>query len=187
MQNQKSNIKYLELDEVRRIAGGIKLRRIRDWRDRAIIETLFSTGLRVAELVDLPEAPFVGASGQTLELSITGKGGYQRTIYFSPRALEAVKGYLVKKFEKGQDQEDTRLFALTTRAVEYVVKKRGEKVGISCHPHMLRHSFATDLMDKDVDLRIVQEFLGHRSIASTQVYTHVKNSKLKDIHSKLYK
>lgn len=184
MKNQKRKIKFLTQKEVRSIIDGIGNRkRVRLLRDKAILEVLFSTGLRISECLALPDAPFVSAKGQTFEMSIVGKGKWQRTIYFSPVCLKAIKEYLAMR----QDS-DTLLFPLTVRAVQIMVKKRALKVGLEgVHPHTIRHSFATDLLNKGVNLFEVKEFLGHRSITSTQEYLHATNQQLKNIHSKLYK
>ena len=183
MSNRK--IRFLTDREVRQIIDSIGIaKRGKALRDRAIFEVLFSTGVRVHELVALPDAPFMEVAGKTLELSITGKGGYQRTIYFSPRCLKAVKEYLQYR----KNNESLELFPMGIRAVQVMVKKRGRAAGFEdIHPHMLRHSFATDLLGKGVDLRMVQIFLGHKRIATTEIYTHVTNPQLKNIHSKLYK
>jgi site-specific recombinase XerD len=184
MQTQKRRIKFLEEKEVRQIIDKIGVRKkFRVLRDRAILETLFSTGLRVSEMCSLPDAPFESCKGETLELSITGKGGWQRTIYFSPTALKAIRDYLPYK----KDAELT-LFSIKKRGVELMIKKRSLAAGFEgVHPHTIRHSFACDLLRKGVNLFDVKEFLGHRSITSTQVYLHATNEQLKNIHSKLYK
>ncbi len=187
MQNQKRKIKFLTHKQVRQIIEGVGVRKkFRNVRDIAIIETLFSTGLRVSECLALPEAPFASFKGQTFEMAITGKGGYQRTVYFSPSCLKAIREYIQIRMLKSNNTS-TLLFPLTVRAVEYMVKRRAAKVGIECHPHTLRHSLATDMLNKGVNIFEVKEFLGHRSITSTQEYLHATNAQLKNIHSKLYK
>src|SRR3990167_1183609 len=175
-------IKFLTDKEIRQIIDKIGVaKKPRTMRDRAILETLFSTGLRVHELVALPDAPFISAAGQTLELSITGKGGWQRVIFFSPQCLKAIKDYQAVRRDNGLE-----LFPLTVRAVHMIVKRRGEAAGFGwIHPHTIRHSFATDMLRKGVNLFDVKEFLGHRSITSTQVYLHATNPELKNIHTKL--
>lgn len=184
MKNIKSKIKFLEEKEIQQIITAIgRKKRKKQLRNKALILTLFSTGLRVSELISLPDAPFIECKGQTLELSITGKGGWQRTIYFSPTCLEAIRDYL-----KVRNDSDTRLFPITQRAVQIAVKKMAERAGFEgVHTHTIRHSFACDLLRKGVNLFDVKEFLGHRSITSTQVYLHATNEQLRNIHSKLYK
>ena len=167
-------------------------------RDRAILEILFSTGLRVAELVALNREQIkIPKNTQELELSVIGKGERIRTVYFSERAVKSLKKYLDKRsdidealfinYKPGiEERGDER--RLTTRSIENIVKKYIKICGlpITSTPHTLRHSFATDLLTQGVDLRIVQEFLGHQNIATTQIYTHVANKQLKDIHRKIH-
>lgn len=184
MKTTNRKIKFLTDKEVRQIIDGIGVaKKPRTMRDKAILETLFSTGLRVHELIALPDAPFIQAVGQTMELSIMGKGGRQRTIYFSPLCLKAIKNYLALR-----EDSELLLFPLTIRAVQIIVKKRATDAGFGwVHPHTLRHSLATDMLRKGVNLFDVKEFLGHASINTTQVYLHATNPELKNIHTKLYK
>jgi site-specific recombinase XerD len=167
-------------------------------RDRAILEVLFSTGLRVSELVHLNiEDLRLKKDSTDLEVAITGKGSKVRAIYFSERAVKAIQKYLQKRFDMdpalfinykpgiaktGQDRR------LSVKSVEEIVKKYVKLSGlpINATPHTLRHSFATDLLSHGVDLRLVQEFLGHKNIATTQIYTHVTNKQLRDVHKKVH-
>lgn len=188
-------VKFLDGMQVERLCASVDINSTAGLRDRAILESLFSTGLRVAELVALDCKQFEGAqSTSDFELSIVGKGGYVRTVYFSQRALVWVIKYLNSRKntdeplfirEKGPGDDSRRL---TTRAVENIVQKYAKKAGLPflATPHTLRHSFATDLLTQGVDLRSVQEFLGHRNIATTQVYTHVTSKRLRDIHRKFH-
>ncbi|MFB6212516.1 MAG: tyrosine-type recombinase/integrase [Candidatus Magasanikbacteria bacterium] len=164
-------------------------------RNRAILETLFSTGMRVSELVDLDRDQIEPSLEQeSLELGIVGKGNKARTVYFSNKALKWLKKYL----ETRNDDADA-LFVnyrkrsdasrrLTTRSIEKIVKNTAIEAGLPSNttPHVLRHSFATNLLNQGVDLRVVQEFLGHESITATQIYTHVTSKKLKDIHKEFH-
>lgn len=164
-------------------------------RDRAILEILFSTGLRVSELVSLNRDQIkIPENIKDLELTIIGKGGSLRTVFISERALTWLKKYLDTRKDKdkalfihyrGPKKSELRL---TTRAVEKMVKKYCLQAGIPIvtTPHSIRHSFATDLLIQGVDLRLVQEFLGHKNIATTQVYTHVTKHHLKEIHRKYH-
>jgi len=179
----KRNIKFLEEAEIRQIINAIP-DDSRGRRDRALLEVLFSTGLRISEALTLSDAPFVKETKGTLELSITGKAGWQRVIFISPIALKVVKNYL-----KFRTDSNLHLFPITARRAQMMIKERAKKAGIEKRvtPHMLRHSFATDLLRKGVDIRLVQQFLGHRSLNNTMIYTHVTNNQLKEVHKKLYK
>lgn len=183
MKTPKRQISFLEAKEVRQIIDKIKPEGSRNLRDRALIEVLFSTGLRIAECLNLPDAPFMNNEKKTLELSITGKGGWQRVIYFSPKALQAVRDYLAVRKDS-----DILLFPITSRAAQLMCKKRAKVAGIDkrVSPHVFRHSLATDLLKRGVDIAFVSKFLGHRSLQNTMIYTHVVNKDLLDIHKKLY-
>lgn len=188
-------VKFLSLEHIEKLFDSIDVRTASGIRDRAIIEVLFSTGMRVAELISLDRKQIEGfKTGQDLEISIIGKGSHVRTVYFSPRAISWVKKYLAARKDtdpalfirfKGPKSDSLRL---TTRAIEEIVQKYARFAGLPviATPHTLRHSFATDLLNEGVDLRSVQEFLGHKNIATTQVYTHVTNKRLKDIHQKYH-
>ncbi|OGZ95337.1 MAG: hypothetical protein A2847_03140, partial [Candidatus Sungbacteria bacterium RIFCSPHIGHO2_01_FULL_50_25] len=188
-------VKFLPLDQIEKLLGTPNTKTETGARDRAILETLFSTGLRVAELAALDRKQLAGAKNKTeFELSIIGKGSYPRIVYFSERALYWIKEYLLRRTD-----EDDALFIrlkgptnaplrLTTRGIEAIVQKYTKAAGLPvlATPHTIRHSFATDLMTQGVDIRTVQEFLGHRNIATTQVYTHVTSKRLRDIHKKFH-
>lgn len=188
-------VKFLDASQVEKLCSMADSCTAAGLRDRAILESLFSTGLRVAELVALGRKQFYGAEKKTdFEISIIGKGGYPRTVYFSERALFWVKKYLAIRRDdedplfiryKGPGSDSQRL---STHAIEDIVEKYAKKAGLPflATPHTLRHSFATDLLTHGVDLRSVQEFLGHRNIATTQVYTHVTSKRLRDIHRKFH-
>jgi site-specific recombinase XerD len=187
-------VSFLSLEQLNKLFEGPNIKTATGLRDRAILEVLFSTGLRVAELVALDKQQIKADSTEKeLEISIIGKGGHPRTVYISERAIEWLKRYL-----EGRDDDQKPLFInykgkgpggrLTTRSVERLVKKYVIMAGlpINTSPHTLRHSFATDLLTKGVDLRVVQEFLGHRNIGTTQIYTHVTRPQLKEIHQKFH-
>lgn len=165
-------------------------------RDQAILETFFSTGLRVSELCSLDRDEDLSNG----EVSIRGKGGKIRVVFFSSWAVQALREYLKERVDveeamfidlsfsakgrlkKGQD------LRLTSRSVERIIQKYAEFVGISkkCTPHVLRHSFATDLLRNGADLRTVQMMLGHASISTTQIYTNVTNKFLKEQFAKYH-
>lgn len=161
-------------------------------RDRAILETLFSTGLRVSELASLNRDTInLGRR----EFGIVGKGGKERVVFISDAAADWLEKYLqVRKdtfkplFIRFQGKVDStnngEAMRLTTRSIERIVEKyvKGLGLPVKATPHTLRHSFATDLLINGADIRSVQEMLGHSSIQTTQIYTHVTNAHLKDIH-----
>ncbi len=166
-------------------------------RDRAILELFFSTGLRVSELCRLSRDIDLSRD----EFSVRGKGEKVRVVFLSDTAKSALKAYLHKRTdvddalftqvgrggEKSLAKKEGSL-RLTPRSVERLVKHYAVKSGISkkVTPHVIRHSFATDLLENGADLRSVQALLGHSSIVTTQIYTHVTDSKLKEIHKKFH-
>jgi len=191
----EKTVKFLNLDQVEKLLMAPKTEEKDGLRDRAILEALFSTGLRVAELVALNKEQFGNIKDKKdLELGIIGKGSHPRTVYFSERALGWIKKYLETRKDKekalftnyrSRTSADTRL---TARSIERIVKKYAVLGGVPIFtsPHTLRHSYATDLLNQGVDLRSIQEFLGHRNIVTTQVYTHVTNKRLRDIHRQFH-
>ena len=160
-------------------------------RDKAILELLFSTGLRVSELCSLSR--YLDLSKD--EFSIRGKGEKVRVVFLSKSAKEAIKNYLVKRTDmdnamfinvsksslKSTNNKSRRL---TPRSIERIIQKHAINAGISkkVTPHIIRHSFATDLLQNGADLRSVQALLGHANISTTQVYTHVTDKHLKEVH-----
>lgn len=149
-------------------------------RDKAILELLFSTGLRVSELCSLSRDLDLSAD----ELSVRGKGEKVRVVFLSPAAKDAIKKYLSVR----KDMETDALFPMTPRSVERMIKFYGIKAGVTkkITPHVIRHSFATDLLQNGADLRSVQIMLGHANIATTQIYTHITDKHLKEIHKKFH-
>ncbi len=191
---KERKINFLSLDQVEKLMEMPDVSTITGLRNRAILETLFSTGLRVSELVSLDRDQIkIDKNIDDLEIVIIGKGGYPRTVFLSKRAISWLKKYL-----ESRDDKEKALFInykggkpksrLTSRSIERIIKKYVIEAGLPVitTPHTLRHSFATDLLMKGVDLRIVQEFLGHKNIATTQIYTHVTRPKLKEIHEKFH-
>ncbi len=191
-------VKFLNLSQLEKLLLAPDIYNLQGLRDRAILETLFSTGLRVAELTGLNREQIkIKKITEELELSVTGKGQKVRTVYFSTRAVKYLKAYLDKRndidpalfinYKRGaENSSETR--RLSSRSIEDIVKKYVKIAGlpILTTPHTLRHSFATDLLAQGVDLRLVQEFLGHQNISTTQIYTHVTNKQLKDVHRNLH-
>lgn len=182
---KRRTIKFLERKEVEQIITKIKTKGARNLRDRALIEVLFSTGMRISECLSLKLGDIaVMLKEGKREQAIIGKGGWQRIVFFSPRALKALESYVLTI----GNSEQEALFPITSRAAQLMVERRGIKAGISkkVTPHMFRHSLATDLLRQGVDIRFVSEFLGHRSLNNTMVYTHVVNEQLNEIHRKIY-
>jgi len=191
-------IKFLNLEQMERLLLTPDTEKIIGLRDRAILECLFSTGLRVAELVSLNREQIkIKDIVKSLEISVVGKGEKIRTIYFSERATSWLKKYLDKRadfdealfinYKRGAAGKDASR-RLTTKSIEDIVKKYIKIAGlpVMATPHTIRHSYATDLLTQGVDLRMVQEFLGHKNIITTQIYTHVTNQQLKNIHAKFH-
>ena len=195
---EDKEIKFLNLEQLERLLLSPNTDTLIGLRDRAILETLFSTGLRVEELTNLNRDQFkINNSILNLEIPIIGKGKRIRTVYFSERAVRRLQKYLDSRKDM-----DNALFInysralknsgeskrLTKKSIDDIVKKYVKIAGlpVMATPHTLRHSFATDLLNQGVDLRMVQEFLGHRNIATTQIYTHVTNKQLRDIHKKYH-
>ena len=155
-------------------------------RDRAMLELLFSTGMRVSELVAL-DRDSIDFSRD--ELSVRGKGEKVRVVFLSDAAKQAVKRYLDARTDMGEAlfvnvSRARRGGRLSARSVERIVKRHAIRAGITkkVTPHVIRHSFATDLLEGGADLRSVQVLLGHANIATTQVYTHVTDKHLREVH-----
>ncbi len=190
-------IHFLTLEQIEKLLSAPKPQTQNGLRDRAILEVLFSTGLRIAELVALnrEQVKIKLINLKTgLELGIVGKGNRPRTVFFSKRAVSWLNKYL-----KTRQDNDKALFInyrkpsgssprLTARSIERMIKKYCGLSGLPLNttPHTLRHSFATDLLSKGADLRDIQEFLGHSSIGTTQIYTHVTNKRLREVHKKYH-
>lgn len=191
----KTSDRHLDLitpEELKRLLAIPKGDSLAELRDKAILECLFSTGLRVSELCSLSRDIDLSVD----EISVRGKGGKIRVVFLSPEAKQAIKRYLDKRVDVDDalfiriNKERARAgdLALDKRSVERIVKQCAIKAGISkkVTPHVLRHMFATDLLGNGADLRSVQMMLGHASITTTQIYTHVTDSELKKIHQKFH-
>ena len=188
-------VDFLEHDEVERLLEAPSGNNLRAKRDRAILEVLYSTGLRVSELVRLNVDSVNMEKG---EFAVRGKGGKIRPVFLSERAKERLKDWIEARkniidealfvsISRSKSKDTSRI---TPRTVQRMVKKYATKAGIvgkDVHPHTLRHSFATDLLRNGADLRSVQALLGHSSITTTQVYTHVTDPQLKKVHKKFHK
>lgn len=201
-QKKDKKVDFLKLEQIAKLLQAPNTSSFIGLRDRTIIEVLFSTGLRISELVSLDRKQFKDSQlNEAMEISIVGKGSYPRTIYLSERAVSWLKRYLEARDRLIQPEKeaDSPLFInfrapknnygrLSARSIENIVKKYALMAGLppSTTPHTLRHSFATDLLNQGADLRTVQEFLGHQNISTTQIYTHVTNKRLRDLHRRFH-
>lgn len=185
------DLDLISADELGRLLDAPRGASLVSLRDRAMMELLFSTGLRVSELCSLNADLDLSRD----EFSIRGKGEKVRVVFLSPAAKRCIKEYLDKRGDvdealfvhlAGQKQgaKKDRSLRLTPRSIERTVKQYAIRAGITrkVTPHIIRHSFATDLLENGADLRSVQALLGHANIATTQVYTHVTDKHLLEIH-----
>jgi site-specific recombinase XerD len=195
---ESHSIKFLEREQVDRLLNMPEISRIDGLRDKAILEVLFSTGLRVSELVSLNRDMI---NFERREFGVIGKGRRQRVVFLSEGATQWLKRYLDKREDdapalfirysgKKPDpgQSEAEALRLTARSVQRLVEKYVKKarLPIKITPHGLRHSFATDLLSGGADLRAIQEMLGHKNVSTTQIYTHITNPQLKEIHAKYH-
>ena len=187
-------VNFLILEQIEKLLSAPDTSSIKGLRDRTILETFFSTGMRVGELVSLNREQIkIKPNTKDLEISIIGKGGHPRTVYLSERTIYWLRKYLEMRTDKEKAlfinyRGKIPLTRLNIRSMERIVKKYTVLSGLPLTTccHTIRHSFATDLLRKGVDLRVVQEFLGHRNIATTQIYTHVTKPHLREIHRKFH-
>lgn len=185
-------IQYLEPEEIEQLISCITIDGLNGLRDRAIIRTLSASGLRVSELVNLRISQINLTRG---ECSVKGKGRRVRPVFLSEQAVEDIEAYFDARRDGNNfcfivHHKDPRLDkdapAITVRTVQRILNRYARSAGITkpVTPHKLRHSFATQLLRNGADLRSVQALLGHSSIATTQVYTHVTDKSLKEVHQK---
>jgi len=197
--DKEKTVKFLTLEQLNKLFSAPDNTTIQGMRDRAILETFFSTGMRISELTSLNREQIKIRPGiEDLELGIVGKGGRARTVYFSKNAIKWLEKYISARDSNKEDKEKALFInysgkknaprRLTPRAIEKNLKRYIVLSGLPANttPHVLRHSFATDLLNQGVDMRLVQEFLGHKSILATQIYTHVTNKRLRDVHKKFH-
>lgn len=186
-------IDLISADELTRLLKAPSGDDVKSLRDKAILELLFSTGLRVSELCSLSRDMDLEAE----EFPIRGKGDKVRVVFLSDTARSAIKKYLAKRVDPedplfiklgSNESNKTEESGLTKRSIERIVKYYAVKAGISkkVTPHVIRHCFATDLLGNGADLRSVQMLLGHANISTTQIYTHVTDSELKRIHKQFH-
>ena len=209
---EEREVEFLEAEEIKRLLDAVKinnkysegdipecrLQNICYLRDKAILELLFSTGLRVSELTNLNRENINLKSG---EFSVRGKGGKIRLVFISDSAKDALINYIstrkdldpalfinFRKKENSKKNKINKSLRLTVRTIQRIVEKYAKQAGIvkKVTPHTLRHSFATDLLMNGADIRSVQSMLGHSNITTTQIYTHITDKHLKDIHQKFH-
>lgn len=197
-------VSFLEVTELKRLiqATSQEEDELTRMRDQALLETLFSTGLRVSELAALKRDSI---NLKTHEFPVRGKGDKVRLVFLSDRAVESLKNYLSKRSDNSKalfvrndragssvdaeiDSQSGKGLGLTPRSIQRLIKKYAKIAGIMkpITPHTIRHSFATDLLQNGADIRSVQTLLGHSSITTTQIYTHITNQRLKEIHEKYH-
>ena len=205
--SSRREVEFLEPEEVDRLLNSADGTDLKSLRDRAILELLFSAGLRVSELVNINRDK-INLADQ--KFNIKGKGGKIRIVFMSDTAKETIRKYLKERSDidpalfvrlsgfarsgiakssstkSTKSSEDKRL---TSRSIQRIVKKCATKAGIikDVHPHTLRHTFATDLLANGADIRSVQEMLGHSSITTTQIYTHITNRRLGEVYQKFHR
>lgn len=212
--NPQRQVEFLEKDELQRLFNAVNEEKeeIVRLRDNAILKTLFSTGLRVSEIASLKKE---NINLERKEFTVRGKGSKLRLVFLSEEASEAIKNYLKKRednnkalfiahskiglsIEKQMESQNflnpkpktqnLKPMGLTPRSIQRIIKKYCLIAGIvkKVSPHTLRHSFATDLLQNGADIRSVQTLLGHASITTTQIYTHITNQGLRDVHKKYH-
>jgi len=189
---ESRSLKFLDRDQLERLVNQPDISKDAGLRDKVIMEMLFSTGLRVSELCRLDRDQI---NLERREFGVIGKGQRARVVFLSDRACIWLEKYLAKRADAFKplfiryagNQEPTvngEKMRLTSRSVQRIVTKyvRKARLPVAATPHVLRHSFATDLLMNGADLRSVQELLGHKNVATTQIYTHVTNTQLRDVH-----
>lgn len=193
---ESRSLLFLEPNHLRELFNAVDTGSEKGLRDRTILEMLFSTGLRVSELTRLNHDQL---NLKTREFGVIGKGSKVRIVFLSDSAVFWITKYMESRMDpykplfiryaKGQSIEnDGEKMRLTPRSVERIVEKyvRVSRIPVKATPHTMRHSFATDLLSNGADLRSVQEMLGHKNISTTQIYTHVTNPQLKEVHRKFH-
>lgn len=196
---ESRSIKFLEREQIERLMNMPSIGNEEGMRDKAILETLFSTGLRVSELVSLNRDQI---NFERKEFGVIGKGRRARVVFLSDNAVDWLKKYIANRRDTSKalfiryngptPEPDDKLgesLRLSARSVQRLVEKyvKKAKLPIKITPHGLRHSFATDLLSGGADLRAIQEMLGHKNVSTTQIYTHITNPQLKEIHERFHR
>jgi site-specific recombinase XerD len=196
--SESKSLKFLEKNHLEELFNSVDISKNDEkaLRDRAILELLFSTGLRVSELTRLNRD---NINFETHEFGVIGKGGRARVVFLSDSAAQWLSAYFDKREDPWKPafiryskekifENDGEKMRLTPRSVERILEKyvKASRIPVKATPHTLRHSFATDLLSNGADIRSVQEMLGHKNISTTQIYTHVTNPQLREIHKKFH-
>ncbi len=194
--SESRSLKFLDQNHMRQLFNSVDTGSEKGIRDRTILEMLFSTGLRVSELTKLNRD---SVNLKTREFGVIGKGNRARIVFLSESAVFWIGKYmearmdeyspLFIRYAKSPSMENKgEKMRLTPRSVERIVEKyvRASRIPVKATPHTMRHSFATDLLSNGADLRSVQEMLGHKNISTTQIYTHITNPQLKEVHRKFH-
>jgi len=193
----RKQVSFLHYDEVSMMLDATDKGGKNALRDRAMIELFFSSGLRVSELSNLNRDHI---NLDRREFMVRGKGSKDRPIFISESASNSVKNYLKSRADNfpplflntspnaGKSDNSGDFRRLTPRSIERIVQKYAKLAGITKHvsPHTMRHSFATDILMNGADIRAVQSLLGHSNISTTQIYTHITDSNLREIHAKYH-
>lgn len=193
---ESRSLKFLEKEQVQQLIAAVDTSKEEGLRDRAIMELLFSTGLRVSELVHLNHK---NINLERKEFGVIGKGRKARIVFVSDQAAEWIHFYLKERTDgyaplfirysgSPNGENEGEKMRLTARSIERIVKKyvRLARLPVDATVHTLRHSFATDLLTNGADIRSVQEMLGHKNIATTQIYTHITNKQLREVHKNFH-
>jgi site-specific recombinase XerD len=178
---ESRSLKFLTTEQVERLLSQPEISKPTGLRDKVILEMLFSTGLRVSELVKLNRDQI---DLKRREFGVIGKGGQPRVVFLSDPAVKWLERYLAARADDFPALFNSKDKHLTARTIQRVVEKyvKKAKLPVKISPHGLRHSFATDLLMAGADIRSVQEMLGHKNISTTQIYTHVTNRQLRNVH-----
>jgi len=193
---EEREVTFLEPEELKRLLDSPEGTGLDALRDRALLSTLFSTGMRVSELCSLDRDKIDIGRG---EVTIRGKGSKLRLVFLSDKTKDDLKDYLDKRpdvdealfirIPKSKTFSKNSDLRLTPRSIQRIVKKYSIKAGVmgkNVSPHTLRHSYATDLLRNGADIRSVQAMLGHASVTTTQIYTHVTDKQLREVHKRFH-
>ena len=183
---------FLYPNETKNLLETFNYKKVQDIRDKAVLELLYATGARISEIANLDTSDI---DLYNCEIKVLGKGNKERIVLIGKEAVKAIKYYIESARPKlAGSQKNTALFLnrlgkrINVRLVQRSIKKQANKIGLNktITPHTLRHSFATDMLNGGADLRSVQELLGHESLSTTQIYTHLTKERLKKIYDKTH-